>query len=120
MEVGCGGLKPKNLSKCQCVCTLYIMALSFTWDEAKNRENIKKHGVSFREASTIFNNVPYEIFDDPDHSETEHRYIAVGFSDKARALIVVHCENAVGTEIRIISARKATKTERDQVFGGDL
>lgn len=120
MEVGCGAAKLKKSPELQNVCTLYIMALSFTWDEVKNRENIKKHGVSFKEASTIFNNVPYEIFDDPDHSETEHRYIAVGFSDKARALIVVHCENAVGTEIRIISARKATKTERDQVFGGDL
>ena len=95
------------------------MKLTFTWDEAKNTENIKKHGVSFQEASTIFANIPCEIFDDPDHSDNEQRYIAVGFSDKARALIVVHCENHQGTVIRIISARKATKTERAQVFGGE-
>lgn len=53
-----------------------------------------------------------------DHSDAEDRYIAVGFSDKARALIVVHCENSVGAEIRIISARKATNKERMEVFGG--
>ena len=94
--------------------------LAFTWDEAKNQQNIKKHGVSFQEASTIFANVPFEIFDDPDHSDKEQRYIAMGFSDKARTLIVVHCENQQGTEIRIISARKATKTERSQVFGSEL
>ncbi len=94
------------------------MKLTFAWDEAKNLENIKKHGVSFPEASTIFGRIPYEIFNDPDHSKNEHRYLAIGFSDKARALIVSHTENAAGTEIRIISARKATKQERDDAFGG--
>lgn len=93
------------------------MRLSFTWDEAKNIENIKKHGVAFSEASTIFGRIPYEIFNDPDHSEQEHRYIAIGFSDKVRALLVSHTENSSGTEIRIISARKATKQERIEAFG---
>jgi len=97
---------------------MYYMKLAFTWDENKNASNKQKHGVSFEEASTIFNGSPLEIFEDPDHSDAEDRYIAVGFSDKARALIVVHCENSVGTEIRIISARKATKKERTEVFGG--
>jgi uncharacterized protein len=61
---------------------------------------------------------PLEIFDDPDHSVGEHRFIAAGFSKRARALLVVHCENATGTEIRIISARKPTKKEERQLFGG--
>lgn len=96
----------------------YNVKLDFTWSEAKNQQNIKKHGISFPEAATIFYNNPLVIFADPDHSEKEQRYIAVGFSDRARALVVVHCENQKGTEIRIISARKATKRERNQVFGG--
>ena len=97
-----------------------MVKLAFVWDEAKNLENIKKHGVSFPEASTIFGRIPYEIYNDPDHSENEHRYLAIGFSDKARALLVSHTENATGTEIRIISARKATKQERDDAFGGTI
>lgn len=94
------------------------MKLRFVWDEQKNEENQIKHGVSFEEASTIFTNFPLEIFFDPDHSEAEHRYIAFGFSDRGNVLLVVHCENRRGTEIRIISARKATAREEEQVFGG--
>lgn len=93
------------------------MKLTFVWDEEKNRENLRNHGVDFEEAATVFGNFPLEIFFDPDHSENEDRYIAVGFSDKQRILLVVHCENAAGTEIRIISARKASNKERDTVFG---
>jgi len=95
------------------------MKLRFSWDEAKNRANKRKHGVSFEEAATIFENFPLEVFYDPDHSEEgEPRYIAVGFSDKRRTLIVVHCENRSGTEIRIISARKASRKEAATAFGG--
>ena len=122
---GVGGLSLQSSNKPEkrwtarlAVCTMYYMKLAFTWDENKNASNKQKHGVSFEEASTIFNGSPLEIFEDPDHSDAEDRYIAVGFSDKARALIVVHCENSVGTEIRIISARKATNKERTEVFGG--
>ncbi len=93
------------------------MKVSFSWDEAKNQHNISKHGVSFEEAATIFSNFPLEIFYDPDHSDEEDRYIAVGFSDQGRVLLVVHCENPKGTEIRIISARKATRNERNSVLG---
>lgn len=92
--------------------------LRFAWDAAKNRENLKKYGVSFDEASTIFHNLPFEVFHDPDHSVAEDRYIAAGFSDRSRLLLVVHVENRTGTEIRIISARKATKRERATLFGG--
>jgi uncharacterized DUF497 family protein len=74
--------------------------------------------VSFDEAASIFHNLPLEVFHDPDHSQVEDLYIAAGFSDRSRLLLVVHCENQTGTEIRIISARKATKTERHALFGG--
>lgn len=99
---------------------MYIVKVSFTWDDRKNAENIKKHGVSFEEASTIFGILPLEIYDDPEHSANEHRYLAIGFSDKARALMVSHTENHNGTEIRLISARKATVKERKAAFGGKL
>ena len=92
--------------------------MDFEWDSAKAAANIRKHGVSFEEASTVFSNFPLEIFNDPEHSKKEDRYIAVGFSDRARVLLVVHCENTSGTIIRIISARKATRKEQRTVFGG--
>ena len=99
-------------------CHMYTvnMDLAFVWDDEKERENISKHGVDFQEASTVFTSAPLAIFYDPDHSDAEHRYIAVGFSDRNRVLLVVHCENRVGTEIRIISAWRATKKERAQAF----
>jgi hypothetical protein len=58
------------------------------------------------------------VFHDPDHSADEQRYIAAGFSSRSRLLIVVHAEHEVGDEIRIISARKATRRERNKLFGG--
>ena|SRR3989338_948650 len=94
------------------------MNVSFTWDDSKGKENIKKHGVSFEEAVTIFRNFPLEVYYDPDHSFLEDRYIAIGFSNKGRALLVVHCENKKGTIVRLISARKATQKEKWTVFGG--
>jgi uncharacterized protein len=98
---------------------VHNMKLRFVWDELKNQSNVLKHGVTFEEASSVFENFPLEIFHDPDHSVGEERFIAVGFSSKrSRALLVVHCENTLGTEIRIISARKPTKKEERQLFGG--
>ncbi|MBN1114042.1 MAG: BrnT family toxin [Oligoflexia bacterium] len=94
------------------------MELKFVWDRKKNKLNQDKHGVSFEEAKTVFLNFPLEIFFDPDHSGSEDRYIAFGYSNKDRVLLVVHIENIRGTEIRIISARKATRQEIRQVFGG--
>ncbi len=66
---------------------------------------------------TIFAGLPLEVFHDPDHSMDEDRYIAVGASEKSRVLLVVHCENETGSEVRIISARKATKREQRSAFG---
>jgi len=94
------------------------MLVTFVWDDGKNHENVRKHGISFEEAATVFENFPLEVYFDPDHSEHEDRYIALGFSNNGRVLLVVHCENPTGSEIRIISARRATKRERDSGFGG--
>lgn len=93
------------------------MKISFAWDDNKNRENVKKHGISFEEAVSIFQSIPFKVFYDTEHSDYEDRYVAVGLSNKGRVLVVVHIENELGTEIRIISARKATKKEKHTLLG---
>ena len=85
--------------------------LRFEWDEDKNRENIKKHGVSFQEAQTVFLDENAMRFLDPDHSRDEDRFIMLGMSFKLRVLVVCHCHRKNDTVIRIISARKADKHE---------
>ena len=86
------------------------MKLSFEWDEEKAKANLKKHRVSFDEATTVFID-PFSItIPDPDHSADEQRYIDIGSSDKGRVLVVVYTER--GSNIRIISCRKATPSER--------
>ena len=85
--------------------------LRFEWDEDKNRENIKKHGVSFQEAQTVFLDENAMRFFDPDHSRDEDRFIMLGMSFKLRVLVVCHCHRRNDTVIRIISARKADKHE---------
>jgi uncharacterized DUF497 family protein len=86
------------------------MKLSFEWDEEKAKANLKKHRVSFDEATTVFID-PFSItIPDPDHSADEQRYIDLGSSDKGRVLVVVYTER--GSNIRIISCRKATSSER--------
>ena len=96
------------------------MNIKFEWDSDKSVANFKKHKVTFEEASTIFGSFPFEIFHDPDKSIGEDRFIAMGCSNRGRTLLVVHCENSNGTVVRIISARKATKKETKDVFGGSL
>jgi len=93
------------------------MNVRFLWNEEKNKENQHKHHVSFEEAVTIFSRLPLEVFYDPDHSLDEHRFIAVGVSEKCRVLLVVHCENETGNEVRIISAPKASAKEQRSAFG---
>ena len=87
------------------------MPLIFEWDPPKNRSNIEKHGVSFEEASTVFQDTLSLTIDDPLHSIGEERLILIGMSQKNRILVVVHTER--GDNIRIISARKTTKNERE-------
>ncbi len=80
-------------------------------DEKKNQINRRKHGISFEEAKTVFYDEAALIIDDPEHSEEEDRFIILGLSSKANLLVVCHCYRASESVIRIISARKATKTE---------
>ncbi len=82
----------------------------FEWDDEKANKNIKKHGVSFEEAATIFNDPRIATISDPDHSEDEERFASLGKSFIQRLLSVIHTERS--KRIRLISARKATKTER--------
>lgn len=86
--------------------------LKFEWDEHKNQINQRKHGISFSEAKTVFYDQEALVIDDPDHSEEEDRFIILGLSHRANLLVVCHCYRASDTVIRLISARKATKTER--------
>ena len=85
--------------------------LCFEWDEKKNRENIRKHGLPFEEAQTVFLDENAIRFFDPDHSQDEDRFIMLGMSFKLRVLVVCHCYRKNDTVIRIVSARKADKHE---------
>jgi len=85
--------------------------LSFEWDENKAKSNLAKHGVSFEEAKTVFYDDAALIIADPDNSETEDRFVILGFSANARILVVCHCYRDNECVIRIISARKATRNE---------
>lgn len=85
--------------------------MQFEWNEEKASINQKKHGVTFEEAQTIFNDYDALRIFDPDHSEGEERFILLGMSSLLRILIVCHCYRENDEMIRIISARKATKKE---------
>ncbi|GFI55371.1 hypothetical protein IMSAG013_00414 [Clostridiales bacterium] len=88
--------------------------IKFEWDENKNEINKKKHKISFEEASSVFYDEGALLIDDPEHSQEEERFIILGLSTKANLLVVCHCYRASESVIRIISARKATKTETKQ------
>ena len=90
----------------------------FDWDEDKNITNIKKHGISFDEAKTVFFDERAILFDDPEHSEDEERFLLLGMSEEANLCIVCHCYRESDTVIRLISARKATKKESDRYVRG--
>lgn len=84
----------------------------FVWDENKAEINIRKHGVSFPEAQSVFDDYNALQIYDPDHSEEEDRFILLGMSSALRVLVVCHCFRENDEQIRIISARKATKNEK--------
>ena len=90
---------------------------TFTWDEDKQEINIKKHGITFFEAATVFDDENALIAHDPDHSKEEDRFIIIGFSESVKLLIVCHCYRSDDSVIRIISARKASRKER-KIYGG--
>jgi len=83
------------------------------WEKAK--QNLKKHGVSFEEAVTVFYDPLSATFDDPDHSVGEYRYITIGLSSRDRLIVVAHTER--GENLRIINARPATARERKRHEG---
>jgi hypothetical protein len=84
--------------------------VTFTWDPKKAEENLRKHGVDFREAATVFDDWLSTTFPDDDHSSGERRFLIIGLSALSRILVVSHTEN--GDTIRIITARVATRPER--------
>ena len=86
-------------------------ALRFEWDNRKTAANLRKHGVSFEEARSVFFDEQARLIDDPDHSEEEDRFVLLGLSGALRLLLVCHCYRSEGEVIRIISARRATRTE---------
>jgi len=91
--------------------------IKFEWDEEKDSSNQAKHGVSFEEAKTVFFDDYARLIPDPDHSDQEERFILLGFSSIIRLLVVCHCYRKNDDVVRIISARKATKTEKKQYEG---
>lgn len=88
------------------------MPTLFEWDRRKAEANLRKHGVSFEEAQTIFTDPLAITLPDPDHSEDEERCINIGMSDNHRVLVVGYTER--GQRIRLIYARKAIPRERKQ------
>lgn len=88
-----------------------MSSLRIEWDAAKARANEAKHGVTFEEAGTVFLDERALLIADPDHSDQEDRFVILGLSSSLRMLVVCHCYRDSGRVIRIISARKATKSE---------
>jgi len=85
--------------------------LQFDWEPVKAKENLRKHGISFDEAQTVFyDDYATEFYDDT-HSENEDRFLLLGLSSQLRLIMVCHCYRESESVIRIISARKATANE---------
>ena len=91
--------------------------IDFEWDDNKSKTNIKKHGISFEEAITVFYDEQAIEFYDDKHSEWEDRFLMLGLSNRLNLLLVCHCYKESNNRIRIISARKATKNESKH-YGG--
>jgi uncharacterized DUF497 family protein len=86
------------------------LSLTFEWDPEKAAQNLKKHGVSFEEASSVFGDALSTTIPDPAHSRGEHRFVTLGHSLAARLIVVCHLDEN-GGRVRIISARRATRKE---------
>lgn len=94
------------------------MEIRFEWDEAKNEINKRKHGISFEEAREVFADDDAILFDDPDHSEGEFRFLIIGMIKSSRICIVSHCYRDNDEVIRLISAREATRNEKKIYWEG--
>ncbi len=88
-----------------------MSALHFEWDDEKATANVRKHGISFEEAKSVFRDERAKLINDPDHSEDEDRFVLLGLSETLKLLVVCHCFRGENQIIRIISARKATSKE---------
>lgn len=91
-----------------------MSGLRFEWDARKSAANERKHGITFEEAETVFTDEQGLLLSDPEHSQDEARFILIGLSASLRALVVCHCYRETDEVIRLISARKATRSERRQ------
>lgn len=88
--------------------------LRFEWDQRKESHNLKKHGISFEEAATVFLDEHALLIADPEHSEDEDRFILLGLSTSLKLLVVVHCYRESDEVVRLITARRASRPERRQ------
>jgi uncharacterized protein len=95
-----------------------VSVLRFEWDARKDAQNRKRHGVSFDEARTVFHDEHALLIADPDHSAEEERFVLLGLSSVLRTLVVCHCYRSADDVIRMISARKANRHERDEYEQG--
>lgn len=93
---------------------IYNIYVKFEWDNNKQKINIKKHGIDFEEAKTVFYDEHALLIPDPDHSFAEERFVILGISKKTHLLTVCHCYRNNDDVIRIINARKATAEEKKQ------
>lgn len=85
----------------------------FAWDDRKAAANLRKHGVAFDEAASVFYDEEALLLADPDHSEAEDRFVLIGLSARLHLLVVVHCyPDADGSVVRLISARTAARSEQ--------
>jgi uncharacterized DUF497 family protein len=94
--------------------------IKFEWNLTKAASNLEKHKVSFEEAQSVFYDEFAIQFYDGDSSDTEDRFLMLGMSSDAKLLMVCHCEREAANVIRIISARKATKSESKFYEGAPL
>lgn len=88
------------------------MSLAFEWDLRKAAANLRKHGVSFEDAESVFSDERARLIDDPDQSAVEESFLLLGLDSNVRLLVVAHCYRAGGNTVRIVSARKATREEQ--------
>lgn len=91
----------------------WMAAIRFEWDQTKNRQNKRKHGISFEDAETVFSDEHALLVADPEHSDEEDRFVLLGLSAMLQTLVVCHCYREKDAIIRIISARKADRSERN-------
>ena len=97
-----------------------MVDIIFKWDNKKDKSNLKKHGVSFEKAQSVFDYENAVEFYDINHSEKEDRFLLLGLSSHLRILLVCYYFKEKEFIIKIISARKATKNEQHEYFGGKL